>query len=532
MATPLVGETILCDRYRLVGTAGQGVFGLTYLAQDLKRFNELCVVKEWVPNVDDPVTLVQLRHAFHQAVAPLYDLQHPQIPSLQPLLIHNQRLYLIRDYIAGKSYGALLDERREHGQTFSLAEMVELFIQVLPVLAVLHRQGLVHQNLSPDTLIYRGDDHPPALIDLGLIKQQIIELGLHPVAPNVQPWLPNYAAPEQITARMTYPNSDLYALATTAIALLTGQEPAPNVPLRSQSSDFWSQIDPPLARLLQHMLHPDPRQRIASADQVLQQLDRWLLAKPMPAAVPAPPRPAVPLPQPRRTRSHRRQASLLSGGVLLLLGGVGLVGAIAWNILSAAYQPLQMPLPETAVSPEPLPPTPVPAPPAPPPSPTPIPSLQATPQSLDLAGLRDRRRQLGIPYDFFTTLVDAEFYAKHPDWQGKKIGSGDEQQALREEWLRIAEQCLTALQSLSPETRSKLGTYQRSDYERWRTRVQSQLSDADLTAQVNQRFRQLFPERRPETLDAKTLGQVWYAIADDVVRNATPTNPPTTNPPN
>ncbi|WP_289501309.1 hypothetical protein [Gloeocapsopsis sp. IPPAS B-1203] len=42
---------ILGDRYRIIRKLGQGSFGRTYLAEDINRFNELCVLKEFAPQV-------------------------------------------------------------------------------------------------------------------------------------------------------------------------------------------------------------------------------------------------------------------------------------------------------------------------------------------------------------------------------------------------------------------------------------------------------------------------------------------------
>ncbi|QYO62821.1 hypothetical protein [Leptolyngbya sp. 7M] len=52
----LTPGTLVDRRYRIQCTLGRGGFGRTYLAADERRFNELCVLKEFVPNSQaDPV---------------------------------------------------------------------------------------------------------------------------------------------------------------------------------------------------------------------------------------------------------------------------------------------------------------------------------------------------------------------------------------------------------------------------------------------------------------------------------------------
>ena len=48
MQSPITVGTILQNRYHIIHIIGQGGFGRTYLAEDQRRFNELCVLKELI----------------------------------------------------------------------------------------------------------------------------------------------------------------------------------------------------------------------------------------------------------------------------------------------------------------------------------------------------------------------------------------------------------------------------------------------------------------------------------------------------
>src|SRR5579883_455440 len=224
MQAPIAPGTLLHDRYRLIGVAGQGKFGQTYLARDQKRLNELCVLKEFTPVNQDAAAVEALRQRFHQAVSELYELQHPQLPRLRVMIAQEQRLYWGRDYIEGKSYGVLLDERKAQGQGFAEAEVIQFLLKVLPVLTYLHNRDVVHRNISLHTLIWRQQDQLPVLINFGLVQELVVRLQLHPVDRREALGQWGYAPPEQFNGKVDA-TSDLYALAVVAIALLAGDGP-------------------------------------------------------------------------------------------------------------------------------------------------------------------------------------------------------------------------------------------------------------------------------------------------------------------
>ena len=64
-------------RYRIVRQLGQGGFGRTYLAQDLHRFEELCVLKEFAPQVQGTYALQKAEELFEREAGVLYKLTTP-----------------------------------------------------------------------------------------------------------------------------------------------------------------------------------------------------------------------------------------------------------------------------------------------------------------------------------------------------------------------------------------------------------------------------------------------------------------------
>jgi serine/threonine-protein kinase len=139
----------------------------------------------------------------------------------------------------------------------------------------------------------------------------------------------------------------------------------------------------------------------------------------------------------------------------MVVGLVLLLAAIAWRLL-----PHKQPAANPAASPSPVAVSPAAQPNEPAASPSPSPSVKAVSQD----ALRDRRRQLNIDFQFFTNLVDEAFYAKYPQLRSQSLDN-PEQAKLRTEWNAIASSIMDKLATLKPETRQKLGSYRRRNYE-------------------------------------------------------------------
>ncbi|XZN89137.1 MAG: protein kinase domain-containing protein [Microcoleus sp.] len=158
-------------RYRIIRELGRGGFGRTYLAEDINRYNEPCVLKEFSPVIHSP----KAAELFDRESSILYNLQHPQIPRFRELLRTdiggNQCLFLVQDYIPGQTYEAILISRQQQGKNFNEAEVTQLLFQILPILEYIHSKNLIHRDISPDNIIQHDVDKLPFLIDFGSVKQ-------------------------------------------------------------------------------------------------------------------------------------------------------------------------------------------------------------------------------------------------------------------------------------------------------------------------------------------------------------------------
>ncbi|ELS32403.1 MULTISPECIES: serine/threonine protein kinase [Pseudanabaena] len=266
---------VLKGRYAIRSTIGQGGMGRTYLAQDLERFNETCVLKEFIPPQDSQEVTEKAKELFRREASVLYQIRHPQVPEFRATFESEGRLLLVQDYVEGKNYRNLLLERLKTGQTFSENEIFSLMQQLLPVLSYLHSHNIIHRDISPENLMLRSQDNLPVLIDFGVVQETNAKLNSQMGIPaSTVAGKAGYAPPEQLQSGNAYANSDLYALAVTSIVLMTGREPSElfdSINLAWNWQQF-ANVNPAFARVINQMLSYKPTNRYRSADEVIQAL--------------------------------------------------------------------------------------------------------------------------------------------------------------------------------------------------------------------------------------------------------------------
>lgn len=539
-------EQMLGGRYRVVRELGHGGFGRTYLAEDLNRFNELCVLKEFAPQVQGTYGLQKAEELFSREAGVLYKLRHPQIPKFRELFQVKQqgkgRLFLVQDFVDGQTYRALIEARKLQGLRFNEAEVTQLLLQILPVVDYIHSLGVIHRDISPDNLMLRTTDGLPVLIDFGGVKQVAATVAsqfvasqgvgsLSPVATRLGKV--GYAPHEQMQGGIAYPHSDLYALGATVLVLLTGKEPHQ---LTNPNTLEWEwrrdvNLSPTLGSILDKMLRSQPGERYQSAREVLQTLTHPPVPIVFPPTQPvspgtqatvavAPPMvatpvhvPSPPVPQAGFPSSTDPQPTGFLGKVLLVVTAIFVAGGFGWWAgnwwIQSQTQPDGIePQPTDDASGDLF------ASPLDDAEPEPSPEFSAEERRRKEA-LQQRRVALDVRYSFYAALVNEEFWRQYPEQRGRTLGAGSEDAELRAQWDAIANQVLRQLEQadLSRASRRLLGSFGKEERDRWKAEANKlHISSRSLYDLADAKFFTKFPnEKETEFLD-RPIGQVWHAM--------------------
>ncbi|ARV61578.1 serine/threonine protein kinase [Nostocales cyanobacterium HT-58-2] len=324
-STPLI--PLLRGRYRVIKVlSDEGGFSRTYLAEDIDKLNEACVVKQLAPKVQDTAALKKAVELFKEEAKQLQQLgEHHQIPTLLAYFEQEKYLFLVQQYIDGQN---LLKELHKQG-TYSESKIRELLLDLLPVLEFIHERGVIHRDIKPQNIIRRDHDGRLVLIDFGASKQftataqtQIgTTIGSH-----------GYTPMEQMQNGKAYPASDLFSLGATCFHLLTGISPSK---LWMQHGYSWvthwqRYLNQPgqgglipqrlkLSKVLDKLLKVDIEKRYQSADEVLKEVLRQSPPAPstLLSATPSSQQ-FVPLPPDRKQKKY---LLAIASVILLGLGG-------------------------------------------------------------------------------------------------------------------------------------------------------------------------------------------------------------------
>ncbi|KJH70547.1 serine/threonine-protein kinase [Aliterella atlantica] len=483
---------ILASRYRIVQQLGHGGFGRTYLAEDLHRFNERCVLKQFAPQEQNPSQLEKAKTLFAREASALYRLKHPQLPGFREFFTVDLGMisgwFLAQDYIEGKTYSDL-------PKPLSEAEVTTLVCQLLPVLDYIHAQGTIHRDISPDNLILRSSDREPVLIDFGGVKQLVTSSlnGRGQVITRLGKQ--GYAPEEQMRLGEVSPSSDLYALAVTALVLLTDKPPEELYDAR-KGVWLWRKeirVSHQLEKVLKKMLAYKPSDRYQTAKAVLADLRSPII-------------PSAPTNISRLTTVNvvgeiNQQQPQVKQQIALPTIKLGWLRGAATKVIGAAlvvYIGMNA-LPWFSSLLQTIPTVKLPS---------------ATVSDAQVEAMVSRRQALKVSSRFFNLAVNEAFYQQHPELKGRSIKRDRGDEHLRADWYKIGNDLLNKLEkNLTPAARSKLGKYSSSDRAIWQAKVESK----QIIEQTDRQFYQLFPRQQGKALNQKTYKQIWYALAAERV---------------
>ena len=276
----LAAGQLLGGRYRIERELGEGGMGVVYLAADEQVPGERFAIKVLKEELR-PEALTLLR----EEVRKTRKLSHQNIVDVHSVNVDGQKLYVLMEYLEGKSLDELLDEEFGRGMPFSHARPI--IEDVGAALGNAHDHNVIHSDLKPANVFITNSGRTK-LLDFGIARVSRGSL-LHAV-PGPRALTPAYASCEMLEGKEADRRDDIYSFACVIYEMLCGERPFGDL-TALEAREASTRVQP-LQGLSQeqnaalvHALAFDRDRRTSSVEELLQGLADDRKPRRRPAAV-------------------------------------------------------------------------------------------------------------------------------------------------------------------------------------------------------------------------------------------------------
>lgn len=230
----LMPGTVLSGRYIVGKVIGFGGFGITYIGYDAALKHKIAI-KEYLPGEfatrcegDSAVTVFssdEKHEQFSDGIVKFVDeakrlakFQNVEgVVSIFDSFKENNTAYIVMEYLEGET----LREKIEREKHIDFVESLNYIIPILDALTEIHKEGILHRDISPDN-IFVTNDNQVKLIDFGAARYATTT---HSKSLSVIV-KPGYAPMEQYRSRGDQGSwTDVYACAAVLYKMITGITP-------------------------------------------------------------------------------------------------------------------------------------------------------------------------------------------------------------------------------------------------------------------------------------------------------------------
>ncbi len=242
----------IADRYQAMEVIGRGGEATVLKAVDTRHQRIVALKVRTLPPEGANDELL------NEARALLSLPPHPGLAHARDDLVTADRHILVLDWVEGIDLGRVLSEEGRPG--LPVSTVLRWIAQVAEALTALHHYGIVHGDVKPANLVLNGAGQV-VVVDLGSSSAPLSDL--------VRGGTSGFRAPEVAAGVAPSRASDIFSLAATAFALLTGGAPTGGAPR-------WTGIAPRTSERLELALRSglaiDPARRPSTPGELVERL--------------------------------------------------------------------------------------------------------------------------------------------------------------------------------------------------------------------------------------------------------------------
>ncbi len=201
------------DRYQIIRTIGEGGMANVYLAYDtiLDRNVAVKILR------GDLATDEKFVRRFQREAISASSLNHPNIVEMYDVGEDNGKYFIVMEYLEGQTLKSLIKKRGN----LTLAEVIDIMLQLTSGLACAHDSYIIHRDIKPQNVLIL-EDGTVKITDFGIaMALNSNEL----TQTNSVMGSVHYLPPEQANGTGATIKSDIYSLGILMYELLTGKLP-------------------------------------------------------------------------------------------------------------------------------------------------------------------------------------------------------------------------------------------------------------------------------------------------------------------
>jgi len=259
------------DRYELTREIGRGGMGIVYEAKN-KPLNKKVAIKKMKEEIK---IRPREKARFLSEATTVAELHHPNIVDIYDIIEDKEDIYLVFEYIDGKTVEKIVDEKGK----FALKETVRIIDKVCDALKYSHEHRVVHRDLKPSNIMISKDGYVKVM-DFGIAREAKDTISSVSGQKETSGTLA-YMAPEQHIGSYNT-GSDIYSLGVTLYEMLTGEVPFRGVDLYEQKkqmsyrqpTEIVSELPVEVDEIIKKCLQKDTENRYHSAEEFMNELEK------------------------------------------------------------------------------------------------------------------------------------------------------------------------------------------------------------------------------------------------------------------
>lgn len=275
-------------RYAFVKCIGRGGMAEVWTGKSFGSggFEKVVAIKILSPDIVDNEGY---QRALTDEALLTVQLKHPNIVDIYDLNLEAENPFMVMEYVEGTELRDLLKTLRKKNERLSVPIAAYIISELSKALSHAHTRRdpdsgrpfrIVHRDVSPSNILV-SKEGDIKLTDFGIAKStlQSSKTQTGEIKGKFR-----YMSPEQARADTVDYRSDIYSLGLVFYECLFGRpayEADGDLALLKKAQkgdiDFPDEIDPPLQRILDRLLAPDPNERYSELDSFRTELGQYML---------------------------------------------------------------------------------------------------------------------------------------------------------------------------------------------------------------------------------------------------------------